>query len=118
MKVILSESRFDSIFSEWLEKEGFELKIGWYGVGRLNGYDERIITGYVKIVKDGEPIGLSGGYQFSYKYEDGELSLYDIQPYVGFVGFGGLFKIFPTELVTEYFSEQVKDYIYMKLESK
>ena len=114
MKVILSESKFNTIFSDWLDKEGFDINIGWYGVGRLNGYGEHIISGFVTI-KEGETIITS---QYSYKYKDGELSLYEIYPDIGRFGFGDVFEGFPNELLIEYFSEQIKDFIYMKLESK
>jgi len=114
MKVILSESRFNTIFSDWLDKSGIDINIGWYGVGRLNGYDEHIISGFVTI-KEGDTIISS---QYSYKYKDGELSLYEIYPDINRFGFGGVFKIFPTDLVAEYFSEEIKDYIYMKLETR
>ena len=114
MKVILNESKFNTIFSDWLDKEGFDINIGWYGSGRLNDNDEHIISGFVTI-KEGDTID---SYIYSYKYKDGELSLDEIYPNIGRFGFGGVFKIFPTDLVAEYFSEEIKDYIYMKLESK
>ena len=115
MKVILNESRFDSIFSKWLEKSGIEVKLEWFGVGRLNGYDERIISGSFTLYQDGERIN---SYIYSYKYEDGELSFYDMEPNVKRFGFGGSLKIFPYEKVSEYFSDRLKDYILMKLEMK
>jgi len=114
MKVILNESRFNTIFSDWLDKSGIDINIGWYGVGRINGYDERIISGFVTIRED-ETIITS---QYSYKYKDSELSLYEIYPDRNRFGFGGIFDFFPTDLVVEYFSEQIKDYIYMKLETR
>jgi hypothetical protein len=115
MKVILNESRFNTIFSDWLDKSGIDINIGWYGVGRINGYDERIISGFVQIKED-ESILFNRRY--SYKYKDSELSLYEIYPDINRFGFGGIFKIFPTDLVAEYFSELIKDYIYMKLETR
>ena len=122
MKVILNESRFNTIFSEWLDKTDTDVIIGWFGPGRINGYDERIITGYVKLYQGRERIGPSGGFHFSYKYEeDNELSLYGIEPDVNgriYHNFGGVFKIFPTELLIEYFSGLIKDYLYEKIESK
>ena len=115
MRVILNESRFDSIFSKWLEKSGIEVKLEWFGVGRLNGYDERIISGSFTLYQDGE---LINSYIYSYKYEDGELSFYDMEPNVNRFGFGGSLKIFPYEKVSEYFSDRLKEYILMKLEMK
>ena len=116
MKVIISESRFNSVFSKWLEKEDIDVNIGWYGGGRLNGYDEHIISGFVTI--KGEGAGLPFGFQFSYKYEDNELTLYDIKPDIYRIGLGGGFKMFPMDLVVEYFSEQIKDFIYAKIISQ
>ena len=115
MRVILNESRFDSIFSKWLEKSGIEVKLEWCGVGRLNGYDERIVSGSFTLYEDGE---LINSYIYSYKYEDGELSFYDMEPNVNRFGFRGSLKIFPYEKVSEYFSDRLKDYILMKLEMK
>jgi hypothetical protein len=119
MKVIISESRFNSVFSKWLEKEDIDINIGWFGGGGIsgggiNGYDEHIIRGFVTIREDGLPFG----FQFSYKYEDNELTLYDIKPDIYRIGLGGGFKMFPMDLVIEYFSGLIKDYIYKKLETR
>ncbi len=121
MKIILNEGQFNSVFKKFLDKTDADVIIGWFGPGRLNGYDERIITGYVKLYMGRERIGPSGGFHFSYKYEDNELSLYGIEPDVNgkiYHNFGKVFKGFPTDLLIEYFSEQIKDYLYQKIESK
>jgi hypothetical protein len=114
MKIVLNESQFNSAFTKFLDKSGIDMNIGWNGSGRQNVYGERIITGFVTINENGKPIS----FQFTYKYEDNELSLYGIYPDVGIFGFGEVFKGFPNELLIEYFSGMIKDYIYMKLESK
>jgi len=115
MKVILNESRFKTIFSDWLEKSGIDINIGWYGVGPDTViWDGRIISGFVTIREDETIITT----QYSYKYKDSELSLYEIYPDRNRFGFGGIFDFFPTDLVVEYFSEEIKDYIYKKLETR
>jgi len=113
MKIILNENRFKSVLTKYLDNLGIDINIGWYGVGRINGYDERIISGFVTIRED-ETIITS---QYSYKYKDSELSLYEIYPDRNRFGFGGIFEGFPNELLVNYFSEQIKDFIYKKLES-
>ena len=114
MKIVLNESRFNSVLTKFLDKSGIDINIGWNGSGRENVYGERIITGFVTINENGNRIS----FQFTYKYEDNELSLYGVYPDVNRFGFGEVFKGFPNELLIEYFSEQIKDFIYMKLESK
>ena len=111
MKIILNENRFNSVLTKFLDKSGIDINIGWNGSGREN---ERIITGFVTINENGQRVS----FQFTYKYEDNELSLYGVYPDVNRFGFGEVFKGFPNELLIEYFSEQIKDYIYMRLESK
>ena len=112
MKIVLNESRFNSVLTKFLDKSGIDINIGWNGSGRVNVYGEDIITGFVAVNENGKPI------KFTYKYEDGELSLFDIYPDIGIFGFGDVFKGFPNELLIDYFSGLIKDYIYMKLESK
>ena len=113
MKIILNENRFNSVLSNYLDNLGIDINIGWYGVGRKLFYDERIISGFVTLREDETIVT----FQFSYMYEDNELSLYEIYPDIGRVGFGDVFEGFPNELLVNYFSEQIKDFIYKKLES-
>lgn len=110
MKIILNENRFKSVLTKYLDNLGIDINIGWYGVGR---YNKRIQSGFVTLKEDETIVT----FQFSYMYEDNELSLYEIYPDIGRYGFGDVFEGFPNELLVNYFSEQIKDYIYKKLES-
>jgi hypothetical protein len=112
MKVILNESRFDSIFSDWLEKSGIDIYLGWFGSNKTFG-NENIIGGLVKLSEDDVSIGNSHGYIFSFILgDDGELTYKEVNPDFGKIG---IFQIFPTELVIKYFSELIKEYLYNDL---
>jgi hypothetical protein len=119
MKVILNESKFNTIFSEWLEKEKINLHILYYG-SDLSQQDGLVEKGLVKFSQGDTPrnierIGFSNGHIFVYKKKDNELTFIKMSP--GVTSLGGMFKIFPPEMVEEYFSEQVKEYMYEYLNS-
>ena len=119
MKVIISESRFNSVFSEWLKKEKINLHILYYG-SDLSNQDGLVEKGLVKFSQGDTPrnverIGFSNGYIFVYKKKDNELTFIKMSP--GITTLGGMFKVFPPEMVEEYFSEQVKAYMYEYLNS-
>ena len=62
-----------------------------------------------------ERIGFSNGHIFVYEKKDNELRFIRMSPDI--TSLGGMFKIFPSEMVEEYFSEQVKEYLYEYLKS-
>jgi len=112
MKVILNESRFNTIFSDWLDKSGIDIYLGWFGSNKTFG-NENIIGGLVRLSMGGEDIGNSHGYIFSFILgDDGELTYKEVIPDFGKIG---IFQIFPTELVIKYFSELIKEYLYNEL---
>ena len=119
MKIILNESKFNTIFSEWLKKEKINLHILYYG-SDLSQQDGLVEKGLVKFSQGDTPrnierIGFSNGHIFVYKKKDNELTFIRMSP--GVTSLGGMFKIFPPEMVEEYFSEQVKEYMYEYLNS-
>lgn len=119
MKVILNESKFNTIFSDWLKKEKINLHILYYG-SDLSQQDGLVEKGLVKFSQGDTPrnierIGFSNGHIFVYKKKDNELTFIRMSP--GVTSLGGMFKIFPPEMVEEYFSEQVKEYMYEYLNS-
>jgi len=119
MKVILNESRFNTIFSEWLENEKINTHITYYG-SDLSNQDGLVEKGLVRFSQGDNPrnierIGFSNGYIFVYKKKDKELTFIRMSP--GITTLGGMFKVFPPEMVEEYFSEQVKGYMYEYLDS-
>ena len=84
MKVILSESRFESVFSELLKKEKFNIDISWYG-SDVSSEGDLIIKGLAKFSQGDTPrnierIGYSQGHIFSYKKKGDELILRKISP--------------------------------------
>jgi len=117
MKVILNESRFESVFSELLKKEKLNIDISWYG-SDMNNQDGLVIKGLVKLSQGDtsrniERIGFSNGYIFSYKKKGDELILRKISPNIEKdFEFIGLFKIFPPEKVLDYLDNLVKEYLY------
>ena len=107
MKVILSESKFNSVFSNWLEKNNIKPRIQVLDGSWSNDHNLVIVLLY--ITYDGEPLGSTGGYIFTYKLVDDKLVVRDLpQDMVEL----DLFKVFPTEYVIEYFNDVVKDYLY------
>jgi len=115
MKVILTESRLKSVFSKFLEKSKINVQLSYYGSDL--GNDGLRYRGLVKLSQGDTPrniesIGFSFGYIFSYKKVDNELILITTSPDITKIG--GIFKGFPPELLLEYFSDLMKDYIYKK----
>ena len=103
MKVIISESRFNSVFSEWLKKEKINLHILYYG-SDLSNQDGLVEKGLVKFSQGDTPrnverIGFSNGYIFVYKKKDNELTFIKMSP--GITTLGGMFKVVPPEMVEE-----------------
>ena len=115
MKVILNESRLKSVFSKFLEKSKINVQLSYYGSDL--GNDGLRYRGLVKLSQGDTPrnkesIGFSFGYIFSFKKEDNELKLITTNPDITKIG--GVFTGFPPELLLEYFSDLMKDYIYKK----
>ena len=107
MKVILSESKFNLVFSNWLEKNNIKSRIKVLD-GSWNN-DHKLVVVLLYLTYDGEPLGSTGGYIFTYKLVDDKLV--DRNLPIDMVDLD-LFKIFPTEYVIEYFNDVVKDYLY------
>ena len=110
MKVILNESRLKSVFSKFLEKLKINVQLSYYGGSE--GNDGLRYQGLVKLSQGDTPIGFSFGYIFSYKKVDNELTLITTNPDITKIG--GIFTGFPPELLVDYFSDLMKDYIYKK----
>ena len=64
MKVKLNESKFNSVFSDWLKKHGITIDILYW---RDNCVDS--ITGTVYLYKQKEILGYKHGYGFDFKYD-------------------------------------------------
>jgi hypothetical protein len=111
MRVIINESRFDSIFSNWLKEEGITLSYRIYP-SRRSGYDE-IRSGGIYLIQDNKEINFSP-YIFSYKVDEDKRLIFqeDYNPYQQF----NLFKIFPSEYVKYFFVDKVKNYLQKKFE--
>lgn len=109
MKVILSESRFDSVFSEWLKKEDIKIRIEI-----LNDINNKykLVVVFMYLTHKGEPLGNQGGHIFSFNLVDDKLIVRNSPD--DLMGIG-LFTLFPNELVIKYFTEKVKEFIYKKL---
>jgi hypothetical protein len=115
MKVIINESRFDSIFSNWLEKEGITLSYNEYP-DRLSAYGSLIMNGGLYFTRDGKRIN-SSDYIFSYKVgEDKRLIFMEIRPPSRFLT--GLFKIFPSDYVIDFFVDKVRNFLQSKIDEK
>ena len=76
-----------------------------------------VYRGLVKLSQGDTPrniqrIGFPNGHIFSYKKVDNELILVNTIPDITKIG--GIFTGFPPELMLEYFSDLMKDYIYKK----
>jgi len=115
MKIVLYESRLKSVFSKFLEKSKINVQLSYYG-SSLNNNSLRY-QGLVKLSQGDTPrnierIGFSFGYIFSYKKVDNELILITTSPDIRVIG--GIFTGFPPELLVDYFSDLMKDYIYKK----
>lgn len=63
----------------------------------------------VYLTYNGEPLGSTGGYIFTYRLNDDELVNRNLPQDMGEIG---LFQFFPTKYVIEYFNKKVKDYLY------
>jgi hypothetical protein len=109
MKVILSESRFDSVFSEWLKKEDIKIRIEI-----LNDINNKfkLVVVFMYLTHKGEPLGNPGGHIFSFNLVDDKLIVRDSPDDIMEIG---LFTLFPNELVIKYFTEKVKEFIYKTL---
>ena len=109
MKVILSESRFDSVFSEWLKKEDIKIRIEI-----LNDINNKykLVVVFMYLTHNGEPLGNTGGYIFSFNLVDDKLIVRNSPDDLMEIG---IFTVFPYELVIKYFTEKVKEFIYKKL---
>jgi len=120
MKVILNESRFESVFSELLKKEKLNIDISWYGSG-VSSQGELIIKGLVRFSQGDTPrnielIGYSQGHIFSYIKKGDELILRKISPNIEhYFERVALFNIFPPEKVLDYLDNLVKEYLYNEL---
>jgi hypothetical protein len=117
MKIILNESRLKSVFSKFLEKSKINIHLEYYG-SDVND-DGLIIKGLVRLSQGDTPrnverIGYSLGYIFSFKKKDNELILRKTSPDITEIG--GIFKGFPPDLILDYFSELIKEFLYKKLE--
>ena len=109
MKVILNESRFESVFSKWLENEKINTHITYYG-SDLSNQDGLVEKGLVRFSQGDNPIGFSNGYIFVYKKKDKELTFIRMSP--GITTLGGMFKVFPPEMVEEYFDALEKNELH------
>ena len=109
MKVILSESRFDSVFSEWLKKEDIKIRIEI-----LNDINNKykLVVVFMYLTHNGEPLGNTGGYIFSFNLVDDKLIVRNSPDDLMEIG---IFTLFPNELVIKYFTDKVKEYIYKTL---
>ena len=112
MKVILSESRFDSVFSEWLKKEDINIRIRILNDLNDNNNKFKLVVVFMYLTHKGEPLGNMGGYIFSFNLVDDKLIVRDSPDDIMEIG---LFTLFPNELVIKYFNEKVKEFIYKKL---
>ena len=110
MKVILNESRLKSVFSNFLEKSNINVQLSYYGSNLTNNGLE--YQGLVKLSQNRNDLGFSNGYIFSFKKKDNELILVKTSPDITKIG--GIFKGFPPELLVDYFSGLIKDYISKK----
>lgn len=114
MKVILNESRFESVFSKLLEKEKFNIDISWYGTDLDK--DGLVVNGLVRLSQNRKDLGYSQGHIFSYKKKGDELILRKISPNIeNYFEHITLFNIFPPEKVLDYLDNLVKEYLYNKL---
>lgn len=113
MKVILSESKFKSVFSNWLEKNNIKPRIQILDGSWDNKHKSVIV--FLYLTYDGEPLGSTGGYIFTYKLVDDKLEDRYLPNEMGEIV---LFKLFPTEYVIDYFNDEVKDYIYNKMSTQ
>jgi len=118
MRVIINESRFDSIFSDWLKKEDIKVMYNVYS-SRLNGYDELIVNGGIYLYQYDKPIN-SNAYIFSYKVgEDKQLIFRELNPPSIFLtNRNGLFKIFPPEYVMDFFVNKVRNFLQKRIDNK
>ena len=109
MKVILSESRFDSVFSEWLKKEDIKIRIEI-----LNDINNKykLVVVFMYLTHNGEPLGNQGGHIFSFNLVDDKLIVRNSPDDLMEIG---IFTLFPNELVIKYFTDKVKEYIYKTL---
>jgi len=102
MRIILSENRFNSLFSDWLERSGINIEFQPMP-GYVNGYGERIVTGCLNFSKRGKNFGLQNFYVFKFQVgEDNELLLDD---YIGRPERLKEFKMFPPEIIKDYLIE-------------
>jgi len=102
MRFILSENRFNSLFSDWLERSGINIEFRPMP-GYINGDDERVITGCLNFSKRGDNFGLQNFYVFKFQVgEDNELHFYDSN---GRPERLREFKMFPPEIVRDYLIE-------------
>ena len=73
-----------------------------------NGIDK--ITGTIYLYKKGEIFGYKHGYEFYFKYDSrfNKLTPNDFYPNIHKLG---IFKLIPEDIVIQYFTEKVKDYL-------
>ena len=113
MKVILSESKFKSVFSNWLEKNNIKSRIKVLDGSWNNEY--KLVVVFLYLTYDGEPLGSTGGYIFTYKLVNDKLVDRNLPIDMADLD---LFKVFPTEYVIDYFNDEVKDYIYNEMSTQ
>jgi hypothetical protein len=118
MRVIINESRFDLIFSNWLEDEDIQLVYKVYP-SRTNRYDELIVSGGFYLYKEGERVN-QFPYTFSYKVgNDKQLIFWELSPPSVFLTYkNGLFRIFPSEHVKDFFVNKVRDFLQKRIDEK
>jgi hypothetical protein len=113
MKVILSESKFKSVFSNWLEKNNIKSRIKVLD-GSWNN-DHKLVVVFMYLTHNGEPLGNTGGYIFSFNLVDDKLIVRNSPDDIMEIG---IFTLFPTEYVIEYFNDKVKDYLYNEMSTQ
>lgn len=102
MRIILSENRFGSLFTDWLERSGINIEFRSMP-GYINGYDERFVTGCLNFSKRGKNFGLQNFYVYKFQVgEDNELHFYESN---GRPERLREFMIFPPEVIKNYLIE-------------
>ena len=88
-----------------LDKQNIKIDILYWND---NGIDK--ITGTIYLYKNGEIFGYKHGYEFFFKYDSrfNKLTPNDFYPNIHKLG---IFKLIPEDIVIQYFTEKVKDYL-------
>ena len=114
MKVILNESGFNSIFSEWLKKMGIVLKYRVEG-NRVNGYGDVILKGGVYIFKGDKFIG---EYMSTFKVGDDNQLIYD--EHFSNISQTEIFKSFPfpSDVLIKFFTNKIQNFLQRRIDDK